>query len=121
MLTKSKALTAYIVLVDQSGDTGGLGYYDYNIDSPMLPHRLTSIMVSHPDDHNSLPPTQPNFPLLSVGDIVFHHCHTPHLARPRPKGLPDAYALSVRFSLDDSVDNAKHQSYLNRLSLHRGI
>ena len=55
-LTKSKALTAYIVLVDQSGDTGGLGYYDYNIDSPMLPHCLTSIAgFSSSIDHNSLP------------------------------------------------------------------
>lgn len=121
-LTKSKALTAYIVLVDQSKETGGLGYYNYTVGSPMLPHSITSIPgFSSSIDVNSLLEEEPSFPILSVGDVIFHHCQTPHFARPRPRGLVDAYALSARFfSLDDSVDNSKYQQYLKRLSQHRG-
>lgn len=121
-LTKSKALTAYIVLVDQTGDTGGLGYYNFEVGSPLLPHHITNTPgFSSAIDPTSLKMNKPIFPDLSVGDIVFHHCQTPHLARPRPKGLIDAFALSARFfSSDDSVDQIKYQSYLNRLAQHRG-
>ena len=120
-LTQAKALTVYIVLVDQDISTGGLGYYEYPIGSPMLPHKLTSIPgFSSSVDSDLLQQREPIFPSLSAGDVVFHHCQTPHLARPRPKNLLDAFALSVRmFSSDDTIDQSKYELYLQRLSQHR--
>ena len=121
-LTGANALTAYIVLVDQDELTGGLGYYDYSIGSPMLPHELTSIPgFSSSIETDFLQKNEPIFPNLSVGDVVFHHCQTPHLARPRPKNLSDAFALSVRiFSSDDAIDHSQRELYLQRVSQHRG-
>lgn len=120
-LIKAKALTAYIVLDDQDISTGGLGYYDYPIGSPMLPHELTSIPgFSSSIESDFLQQKEPIFPKLSVGDVVFHHCQTPHLARPRPVDLSDAFALSVRiFSSDATTDHSKYELYLQRVAQHR--
>jgi hypothetical protein len=120
-LTNAKALTAYIVLVDQDKSTGGLGYYDSPTGSPLLPHQLTSIpgfSSSIASDH--LQSKKITFPNLCIGDVVFHHCQTPHFARPRPGNLPDAFALSVRiFSSEDTIDESQYQLYLQRVSQHR--
>ena len=87
----------------------------------MLPHEMTSIPgFSSSIDSDCFQHKEPIFPKLSVGDIVFHHCQTPHLARPRPLKLPDAFALSVRlFSTDDTIDMHKFELYLQRVSQHR--
>ena len=118
-LKKAKAVTAYIVLDYQDERSGGLGYIQTNNGGIMEEHSLTNI----PGFSSALNVEESRkviFPVLHPGDVVFHHCQTPHLAKSRPKGLDDSIAYSPRFfSFEDEVDNKKLEIYKSKLMYHR--
>lgn len=118
-LKKAKAVTAYIALDYQDELSGGLGYLPTKKGGVLKKHAITDIpgfssAINIEKNRNII------FPKINPGDVVFHHCQTPHLAKSRPMGMEDAIAFSPRFfSFNDEVDYKKMEIYKSKLSYHR--
>ena len=108
-----KALTAYIALNPQSSKNGGISYFLKSHKFKTFNHKSSNVIAfsSYIDD-KILNKGKFFTPVLSSGDVVFHHCNIIHKAARNKHFSKERKALALAiYSYKSKLDKKLQKKY----------
>jgi phytanoyl-CoA hydroxylase len=118
-----KALTAYIALNPQSYKNGGISYLLKSHKLKTFDHKSSNVKAfSSYIDNKFLEKVNFFTPVLSVGDVVFHHCNIVHKASKNKHASKERKALAIAiYSYDSKIDKKLLKSYSKNKIRHKKL